>query len=297
MGERPFISALLEDLSSDSASLTESLRKARVAAARLKLDNIAAWIDLELKGYADTAELPAYRMKEGLLQGYNPYHGWQPIQSHDRDFLEKMSKAPIGSPIGVIEKDARNTPEHLEFALPATTRSALSSCLNIPTSVRLWLSPNAPLEIVEAVKNLLTDWCLELERSGVTGEGLTFGDADREKAPKATERFVVHNYGSIGNIVGHSEQSAIVSNALTQEQLDALRNLCIQVSNAESLLPDAIRDDLAKANTDLAAELNEPSPKPGRIAELLASLRTIAEGATGNLAAQGILALLRGIVS
>ncbi len=296
MADKPFISGLLEDLARDDVSLTECLRKARLAAARLKLDNIAEWIDLELKGYGATANLPAYRLKEGLPLAYNPYHGWQPIQSADREFLEKISKAPIGSPIGVIENDARRKPGHLEFGLPAAVRSAISQSLNFPASVRLWLSPNTPLEIVEAVRNLLTDWCLELERSGIIGEGLAFGEADQRAAPSATDRFVVHNYGSIGNIVGHAEQSTVVGSSFAPEQLTSLRRLTAQISQSAPLLPEGIRSELEGVNTQLSTELKAPQPDGSRVKELVSSLRKIAESATGNLAAQGILTLLRAIV-
>lgn len=297
MPEKPFVTQLAEDLAKDTCSLSESMRKARLAAHRLGVQGVSKWIDAELKGYGPADELPSYRQKQGLLQGYNPYHGWQPVMSEDREFIKKISRAPIGSPIAVIESDVRTADDGkiLEFSLPPETRNAFSLMLNVPTNVRLLLPPSTPLDILEAVRNLLTDWCLELEKSGVLGEGLTFGDLERAAAPGATERFVVNNYGTIGNIVGEASQTAVSANVLTTEMLSSVKALTQQVSASSSLLPAEIRSTVTTINSELAAEADKTKPDSSRLRELGASLRKVTESATGNLAAQGILTMLRSI--
>lgn len=297
MPDKPFVTQLAEDLARDTYSLSESLRKARLAASRLQLQNVSKWMDAELKGYGPTDELPLYRQKEGLLQGYNPYHGWQPIMSEDREFIKKVSRAPIGSPIAVLENDVRKSTgkEVLEFGLPSEMRNALSSMLSMPTSVRLLLPPSTPLDILEAVRNLLTDWCLELERAGILGEGLSFGDNEKVAAPKATERFVVNNYGTIGNIVGEADRSTVSANLASDETVAAIKALTKQIKDSIDLLPPAVQSSVSRISTELATEADKIPPNPGRLQELGASLRKVTESATGNLAAQGILSLARAI--
>lgn len=295
MSGRPFTSVLMDDLARESVSLTESLRKARLACFRLKLSDVGRWIDLELKGYEETVDLPTYRQKRGLLQAYNPYHGWQPVLSHDKDFIDKLSSAPIGSSIGVLERQARDPGEFMEFALSAGQRTALSNLLEFQTNVRLAIPPTTPLEILEAVRNLLTDWCFELERSGVTGEGLVFQAEDERMAPKATERFVVNNYGTIGNVVGNAHHSELNAGDLSAVQLESLAELSKSIEISLASLPSELQSKLKSINLELAAEIEKSSPNSALLAELGGSLRKVAESAAGNLTAQGILAALRSI--
>jgi hypothetical protein len=63
------------------ASVTDALRKAKLACVKLELKEFEEWIELELSGYIDkkVSEMPQYRMIRGVPQGWNPFHGWQPV--------------------------------------------------------------------------------------------------------------------------------------------------------------------------------------------------------------------------
>ncbi len=142
---------------------------------------------------------------------------------------------------------------------------------------------------------MLTDWCLELERSRIFGEGLSFGEAEMAAAPKATQRFIVNNYGTIGNIVGEADHSEISASLTTSEALSSIKSLTQQIAVSLDSLPEAIRSSVSELSADLAAEASKSKPDPKRLTELGASLRKITESATGNITAQGILALLRAV--
>src|SRR5437867_12537470 len=62
-----------------SASTLEILRKALVVARKLGVKDFQAWIEKELKGYDDFANIPSYRKLRGQLRAFNPYVGWIPI--------------------------------------------------------------------------------------------------------------------------------------------------------------------------------------------------------------------------
>lgn len=50
------------DLISGSANLSNTLRKARVLASRIKLPEFQEWVKSELGGYADISSVPDYRI-------------------------------------------------------------------------------------------------------------------------------------------------------------------------------------------------------------------------------------------
>ena len=49
------------DLTNQSADLSNTLRKAKVLASRIGLDEFREWVDSELSGYKDLEKLPSYR--------------------------------------------------------------------------------------------------------------------------------------------------------------------------------------------------------------------------------------------
>ena len=297
MRPKSFVSQILEDLVKDSTSLSEVMLRCRIVASRLGLDEMGSWIDRELKGYGEVAEVPPYRTKQGLPQAYNPYHGWQPIMSKDKDFLSTISKAPIGSPISIIERDAKNSckQSQIEFGWSAEHRNILSSMLDFNTNVRLLLNPSAPLEIYETVRQLLIDWLLELEKAGVAADDAVASQSELQAAPTATDRFIVNNYGTVANLIGIANQSS-QSATLTAQGLADLGRLAQQVIQNSDLLPAEIRQEALSASKDISDELARPSPNQHRLKEASASLRKVAESATGNLLAQGILAVLRSLL-
>jgi hypothetical protein len=69
------------------ASVTDALRKAKLACVKLELKDFEEWIDLELNGYIGKVnkEIPQYRRLHGSPQGWNPFHGWQPIRFTDSE--------------------------------------------------------------------------------------------------------------------------------------------------------------------------------------------------------------------
>ncbi len=88
------------------ASVTEALRKAKVACTKLGLTEFGSWVDLELNGYMGkaTEELPSYRILHGIPEGYNPVRGWQPIIFESAQTKTQLSSAPLAMSIPAIAK-------------------------------------------------------------------------------------------------------------------------------------------------------------------------------------------------
>ena len=70
----------LQRLALDSnTNVIELLRRAKVVATKLDLDDARVWIDQEIGGYHPPQEVPPYRVVPSQLEVLNPYHGWHAV--------------------------------------------------------------------------------------------------------------------------------------------------------------------------------------------------------------------------
>ena len=80
-----------------SVPAADLLRKALVAARKLKIEGIQSWLKSELNGYSNSEEIPEYRSVHGEIKALNPYNGlWMPIMFPDR-WRKCTDLCPIGS--------------------------------------------------------------------------------------------------------------------------------------------------------------------------------------------------------
>ena len=137
---------------------------------------------------------------------------------------------------------------------------------------------------MDAVRNALLRWALQLETDGISGEELSF--SGQEKATARNQNYSVNNfYGSVGvaQVQQHSPGAvqagrdvALNIDAL-HEAIDVLRR--IQDSMGES---DEARELKAELDT-VVAQAESPKPKWRLIKEALQSARRIAESAAGKV--------------
>ncbi|MCP5395325.1 MAG: hypothetical protein H6918_01075 [Sphingomonadaceae bacterium] len=84
----------------ESASITSILRKARLIATKLGLDDLTDWIVQETDGYkCSPNELPSHRKGAGQPKFFNPYNGWRPIQTSDDWFGEQLHTVYLFQPV------------------------------------------------------------------------------------------------------------------------------------------------------------------------------------------------------
>lgn len=283
-----------------NASVAGLLRTAKLVATKLDLKDALIWIDRELDGYLDlpTSDLPAYRQLSGELRALNPYRGWQPIIFQNAKQAKAFSQAPIGSPIGSIEEDVGGREGRtgiLIFTMSADTKARLVKALEFPTDVQLQLSYGSIYGILDAVRNLILNWTLELEKRGILGEGMQFSSKDKEVAAPATQQIFAQNIGVLGSIGGLAQVTNQQTASLTID-LVQLKDFLSQAEQALPLLPAETRAKLEPSVNDMKAELQKKKPDQSRLRELMQSARGICEGAAGNLAAEGIIGLIKNFV-
>lgn len=285
-GTTPMVLKLQADAMRPDIPVASLLRTAKAVATKLNLEDAHVWIDLELNGYGDVP-VPAYRRLTGSPKGLNPYRGWQPLLCPDEDIMKVMSTAPLGQPLGVIEEMLREPGEGVfYFPYPHEMKSALMNAMDFPTDIHLRIDKGSIYSVVEAVRNLILNWTLELEKEGIIGDKLTFSAAEKEQAAPITQQFFAQNIGHVGNVFDKSNVTNVQSITLHP---DDVRKLLKQIQDEMSLLPDMTQDQLTPVVSELKQELQATSPDEPKMRMLLGSLRTICEGATGSIVAQAII--------
>jgi hypothetical protein len=186
-------------ISAERDDVLTVLRKARRLASKLGATEILDWLDSEQSGYTTKTSLPNYRKVKGKLvyrtNGYVPA-GYGMIMNGIADVgsgtftIDWYVPDSISQVLVMI--DAVTTKNHgLYFPLPNDERteglrSNFDSFVADQISFMIELNRSHVVVIPEAVKDKVMDWALALERSGVSGEGLTFSDKEKTEAHAIT---------------------------------------------------------------------------------------------------------------
>lgn len=177
------MAGLVEQLQADAlnqeVSVATLLRKVKVAAVKLRLDDTVDWANHELNGY--TEEVPPYRIVRGQCKAFDPYRGWS-VLGGSAEIVEALSKRAIGQAISsledVISGDNTELTITLSPAIVEGIRKANPGCHD----VALHVSKGSILAIIDHVRNLVLDWALDLERAGILGDGLNFTATEQQLA-------------------------------------------------------------------------------------------------------------------
>lgn len=180
---------LQQDALNTSASMLALLRKALVVATKLNIQELQKWTELELKGYSELANMPPYRLVAGRIEGFNPYHGWQPVlfpDANDSDIAKAISIMPFGDPISEIEEVLRAADEslNLRLRLDMELEWKLLQALGRCSQLSLAVSKATVYGIVEATRNIILEWSLKLEQDGILGEGISFSQEEKKIAAR-----------------------------------------------------------------------------------------------------------------
>ena len=285
---------------SGTTEVTELLRRAKVVAVKLNLKEPLTWIDRELGGYEKDAEIPAYRCVPSRLIGLNPFHGPIPVQFEHNDWVyEHFCTAKLTQPIGEIGALALGKGKELHSPLRPPEIQLLRD-LGVDTDLPMVrsMAKTPVVAILDAVRNHVLGWSLELEQQGILGEGMSFTSDEKQKAQTAAT--VTHlNFGpvihgdhanvassasgpattaansQVGAIAGGT--GAAASGEVHQAQvtdLDEVRRL-VEVMLADlKNVPAAQRGDLVDHGEDLRDEVRKAAPKNSKVKAALSAMKT-----------------------
>lgn len=178
------VDQLQADAMDDSVSLTSLLRKVKVAAVKLGLNDTAGWVGAELDGYRKRP--PEYRILVGRLKWWNPYRGWLHVGFPDQQTADNFQTWPVHEAIPSLEATLGSDDTIYQMPMPPAVTNALSESVGFHvTSAICEVGRGALVGIVQHVRGSVLDWALELERAGITGQGLTFSVREQETAKAA----------------------------------------------------------------------------------------------------------------
>lgn len=292
------VQELEQDAYDNAASLSNMLRKAKAVAVKLQLKQPIQWVEAELNGYT-TDEVPEYRKIHGRLKAHNPYNGLIPMVCNDSELEAIVSSYWSREPTGTIEHLLQTTKSPM---LPITGDKAalLAEMSSVPDfQMYLLFSPSAFQGILNAVRNKVLDWSLQLQADGIMGEGMSFR---AEEKAKVSDKGHTYNIGSIGNFAGNlgGQVGGNITATSTQnraQELEKVAALVAQLRTYQGQMGLGTRQQAeVSRNVDaLDEELRGGKPKPGVIMGLLKSIKATAEGAAGNLVASGVISAISNI--
>lgn len=193
------MSSLVHDLQNDirrsGKSVTEILRTAKLISAKLGLTDISEWLDAELNGYKSGQTIPAYRLiSSGNFQIHNPARGWQGLGSYDGPPIPSGQAVTELVKLAEEKQAVMRSPHHIEVE----ALGGMDYMVN-QFDQRVIISGSQIAGIIEAVKNKVLEWTIELEQRRILGENMSF-DA-REKHSAQSQTFHIQNAtGVFGNV-------------------------------------------------------------------------------------------------
>ena len=277
-------------------TVTELLRLAKMVAVKLELQEFEQWVNSELNGYSGTP-VPPYRVLRGQMKAVNPFHGLIPVQFPDDDLAKSASEKFLMQRISEIEALATQVESNLMMPLSDEMQGLLQRLFRQNMEFKLTFQPIALVGVVDAVRNVILDWSLTLEKNGILGEGMSFSKQDKEKAH---DQSVNYHIGSIGNFTGAlgNVSGGEVNATTTVINVDRVEKLLTQIDqNIDACgLAEDDKTKVIKTVGEVRASI-----KAGTFAShgfaLLSTLKGIFEHAAGHLLAAGFLHELTKILS
>lgn len=286
---------LQRDALDKGVDVSSLLRKALVVSKKLAITEIEAWISEELAGYPAAEDaIPAYREVTGEVKVFNPYHGWISLNFGNAELGENLSKRKISQAIGELVAIAENDKSgSLQVPFSQRIKNELMKTMHIPLEPTLLVGDAQIHRILEAVRNEILNWALDLEAKGIIGDGMSFSNEEKEVASQVTYQ-VTNNIGSMQNSqLQQDSAGASQTQNITHPELD----LSAFVAELKASMHDLglNKDDSAELEAEVLTieyQLGSPKPKSIIINESLKSARSIIEGVAGSVLATGFLGQL-----
>ncbi len=113
--------------------------------------------------------------------------------------------------------------------------------------------------VIQAVRDRILDWALELERQGITGSGVSFSPAEANKAKTSPVIYNIRSIGNVGVWGDVSGESQVNVQSITQTGIDAkgltdlLQAIRWASSGADSKSKQQVEAELAIVEEEISA--------------------------------------------
>ncbi len=206
---------LQKEAMDDKVQVSALLRKAKVVAAKLQRTDIDEWLQKETQGYMENDSTPAYRKLPAEIQALDPAtQVWMPVDFSNAEFGRKISFLNVGIGVSEIEALLDETIGNASISLGREIpRSLLEKIGNNSALLQRGIKPTWRISrqqippILDAVRNKILDWSLELEAQGIKGDDMMFSKEEVGKA--ATVIFNINN-STVGDINGLTSSNMVI---------------------------------------------------------------------------------------
>lgn len=273
---------LVDMASTPAVSTADLLRRALVVARRLSVPELVDWINSELNGYK-FEEVPEYRRLRGQLVAENPYHGAIPLFAPPEmaEILADFSVRQSIPELFHLQSSETGIFSHFPADIEQTLMHMMRKSSGVAMRPALKFSSVQIQGVIETVRSRILDWALDLEGRGIIGEGMSFTPQEKQAVQEQHYHF--------GNVSG--SQIQISSNGSTQTQantttdLEDLRGLIEALGMAldRGTVQGDAADELWAELATLKAQAASPKPKWEIIKATARTIKTVAEGAAGNI--------------
>lgn len=294
------VAELQREAISSNSKISDLLRKAFFVARKLKVTEFEQWITQELYGYnCPPKDIPEYRQIVGRIMWFNPVHNWVPAVIHEEELSETLKRVKLAESVTELADLIESDKGHgLHFQLNQTHQNILSNVFKeqlielglYGTSVfRLDFGKSKAQGIIDTVRNIVLDWSLKLEEDGIMGEDLSFSDKEKQEASK--QNYNINNfYGNASGIQfqqNSPNSTQTMTNGVDVGQISELITK-IKENIDQTGLSEEQQSVVESEVETISAELVSAQPQPTVIQKSLQSIRTMLEGAGGNVIASGL---------
>jgi hypothetical protein len=250
------VQEIIEILSSDKPNLENALIKAQVLAHQLGEAELGAWVEAELRGYPDGAELPPYRVipisvRGVITNGYYRHNDQAiPLAHLDKGLRDKLETSRLPQSIAVIQHwaDKENLSVTIAPELYPTLGKGLDGSYWVESA---WgkHSVGAMFQVVTEVRSRLLEFALRIsDQLPPDLKGTNMKDASQGAGVSETFRNAI--FGDNTTIVVGSGSIHGVNNSIIHNDFESL---------ASALRSQSVSDaDVEELRTAVESDSSDP---------------------------------------
>ncbi len=275
-----------------SKNVSQILMKALVVSRKLEIEDIQAWIKCEMNGYPfEGKAIPEYREIHGMPRAWNPVRGWIPIDFEDPVIHAQLSTRKVAQSTSELDQlVSSGSGGMLHMPYPPEVANWLAGEMRFRMQTAMVVPRTEIVGILNAVRNKVLDWALELESKGILGEGMSFSDNEKKLANSVTYSITnnIHNMQNSMLQQASPESRQTMNTEMNYQGISKfVQELSVELRKL-NLRPD-LNDEIEAEIRTVKAQLESPKPKKLIVEESLKSIKTILEGTTGNILASGLI--------
>jgi hypothetical protein len=174
------IEEIIDILGAQNPNLTNALVKTKILLHKLGKKDLTEWVNNEINGYSETADVPPYRTVSAQVLANFANIAYQysrhpiPLSHLDKEKRESLETTKLRQSLSVLEQFAADGGGSIQSPIPLEANHLLGKGLDPSYHIqRAWceISTSAITQILTEVRSRLLDFVLEL--SGKFDDGLT----------------------------------------------------------------------------------------------------------------------------